>query len=100
MAALGLSRIANSLVGDASRRGVSGGEKKRVNIGVELMKQPRILFLDEVRILVLGCLPISENTLHLLHVVIFVANQRFRFSKRVCCDGKPSSFMSTRNDSW
>lgn len=48
MASLGLSRIANSLVGDATRRGVSGGEKKRVNIGVELMKQPRILFLDEV----------------------------------------------------
>ena len=51
MASLGLSRIANSLVGDASRRGVSGGEKKRVNIGLELMKRPKILFLDEV-----GCL--------------------------------------------
>lgn len=49
MASLGLSRIANSLVGDATRRGVSGGEKKRVNIGIELMKQPKILFLDEVR---------------------------------------------------
>ena len=35
MAALGLSRIANSLVGDARCRGVSGGEKKRVNIGLE-----------------------------------------------------------------
>lgn len=39
MAALALSRIANSLVGDATRRGVSGGEKKRVNIGLELMKR-------------------------------------------------------------
>lgn len=48
MASLGLCRIANSLVGDATRRGVSGGEKKRVNIGVEIMKQPKILFLDEV----------------------------------------------------
>lgn len=48
MAALGLSRIAKSLVGDAKRRGVSGGEKKRVNIGLELMKKPKILFLDEV----------------------------------------------------
>lgn len=47
MASLGLSRIANSLVGDAKRRGVSGGEKKRVNIGLELMKRPKILFLDE-----------------------------------------------------
>ena len=46
MAALGLSRIANSVVGDARRRGVSGGEKKRVNIGLELMKRPKILFLE------------------------------------------------------
>lgn len=47
LANLGLSRVADSLVGDVNRRGVSGGEKKRVNIGVELMKKPAILFLDE-----------------------------------------------------
>lgn len=47
MASLGLSRIVNSLVGDARRRGISGGEKKRVNIGLELMKKPNVLFLDE-----------------------------------------------------
>ena len=47
MASLGLSRIANSQVGDVTRRGISGGEKKRVNIGIELMSNPKILFLDE-----------------------------------------------------
>mmetsp|Transcript_15252 Transcript_15252/g.18569 ORF Transcript_15252/g.18569 Transcript_15252/m.18569 type:complete len:1068 (+) Transcript_15252:124-3327(+) len=47
MANLGLSRVADSLVGDVRTRGVSGGEKKRVNIGLELMAKPRILFLDE-----------------------------------------------------
>jgi ABC-type iron transport system FetAB ATPase subunit len=47
MASLGLSRVANSLVGDIKRRGVSGGEKKRVNIGLELMALPSVLFLDE-----------------------------------------------------
>lgn len=46
MASLGLSRIADSLVGDARRRGISGGEKKRVNVGIELMKRPRLLFLE------------------------------------------------------
>jgi ABC-type multidrug transport system ATPase subunit len=37
LAKLGLTRVANTIVGDVSRRGVSGGEKKRVNIGIELM---------------------------------------------------------------
>ena len=47
LASLGLSRVADSLVGDVKRRGVSGGEKKRVNIGLELMAKPSCLFLDE-----------------------------------------------------
>ncbi|CAB9504093.1 Putative white-brown complex homolog protein 30 [Seminavis robusta] len=47
LAKLGLARVANTIVGDVTRRGVSGGEKKRVNIGVELMGLPSIIFLDE-----------------------------------------------------
>ena len=43
LASLGLSRVANSIVGDVTRRGVSGGEKKRVNIGLELMSRPKAL---------------------------------------------------------
>lgn len=42
IANLGLARVANSPVGDVRRRGVSGGEKKRVNIGIELMAMPSI----------------------------------------------------------
>jgi ABC-type multidrug transport system ATPase subunit len=42
LANLGLARVANSPVGDIRRRGVSGGEKKRVNIGLELMALPSI----------------------------------------------------------
>jgi len=39
--------VRDSLVGDVGKRGVSGGQRKRVNIGVELMAMPKVLFLDE-----------------------------------------------------
>lgn len=45
--ALGLSNVKDNLVGDQERRGVSGGERKRVSIGVELIAAPRMLILDE-----------------------------------------------------
>ena len=45
---LGLGGVAVTQIGDESTRGVSGGQRKRVNIGMELVANPRILFLDEV----------------------------------------------------
>ncbi|NWS60829.1 ABCG2 protein, partial [Chunga burmeisteri] len=44
---LGLSKVADSKVGTQFARGVSGGERKRTNIGMELITDPAILFLDE-----------------------------------------------------
>jgi len=44
---LGLSRIADSRIGSTERRGISGGERRRLSIGLELMAQPSILILDE-----------------------------------------------------
>jgi ABC-type Mn2+/Zn2+ transport system ATPase subunit len=44
---LHLEKIANSIVGSVASRGISGGERKRVNIGLELCADPRLLFLDE-----------------------------------------------------
>nr|XP_014350846.1 PREDICTED: ATP-binding cassette sub-family G member 2 [Latimeria chalumnae] len=44
---LGLSKVANSKVGTQLIRGVSGGERKRTNIGMELIIDPPVLFLDE-----------------------------------------------------
>lgn len=44
---LGLSHRANTVVGDALLRGVSGGEKKRVTIGVEAIKDSAIFLMDE-----------------------------------------------------
>ena len=44
---LKLERCADTLVGDAVKRGISGGEKKRTSIGIELVVRPKVLFLDE-----------------------------------------------------
>ncbi len=44
---LGLSHIANSRIGDSDMRGISGGERKRVSIAIELVSDPMIIFLDE-----------------------------------------------------
>jgi ABC-type multidrug transport system ATPase subunit len=44
---LGLTHIQHSRVGNHTKRGISGGEKRRLSIGVELVTNPSILFLDE-----------------------------------------------------
>ncbi len=44
---LSLNKCADTIVGDAFHRGISGGEKKRTSIGIELISNPNLLFLDE-----------------------------------------------------
>ncbi|OEL22517.1 ABC transporter G family member 5 [Dichanthelium oligosanthes] len=44
---LGLRAAANTIIGDEGRRGVSGGERRRVSIGIDIIHDPIILFLDE-----------------------------------------------------
>ena len=44
---LGIDHVQHSIIGDERERGVSGGQRKRVNIGIELAALPRVLFLDE-----------------------------------------------------
>jgi len=47
LSSLGLFHIRNLQVGGTMSKTISGGERKRVNIGLELLRAPKILFVDE-----------------------------------------------------
>ncbi|UII25205.1 ATP-binding cassette domain-containing protein [Fulvivirga maritima] len=47
LANLGLIEIQNLKVGSPLEKTISGGQRKRVNIGLELLREPSVLFVDE-----------------------------------------------------
>jgi ABC-type multidrug transport system ATPase subunit len=44
---LGISETKNLKVGSPMQKTISGGQRKRLNIGLELLREPTILFVDE-----------------------------------------------------
>lgn len=44
---LSLKDCANTLIGSEFLKGISGGEKRRVSIGVQILTNPSVIFLDE-----------------------------------------------------
>ncbi|XP_026395835.1 ABC transporter G family member 20-like [Papaver somniferum] len=44
---LGLRNAAKTIIGDEDHRGISGGERRRVSIGANVIRDPILLFLDE-----------------------------------------------------
>lgn len=44
---LGLKDCADNLIGSETIKGISGGEKRRVSIAVQILTDPRVLLLDE-----------------------------------------------------
>lgn len=47
LADLGLSETRDLKVGNPLQKTISGGQRKRVNIGLELIREPAVLFVDE-----------------------------------------------------
>lgn len=44
---LGLKECADTLIGDDWIKGISGGEKRRVSVGCQLLLNPSVIFMDE-----------------------------------------------------
>lgn len=44
---LGLEKCKDTLIGDVNKKTISGGERKRCSIGVELITDPSVILLDE-----------------------------------------------------
>lgn len=49
IALLQIEHVQDVIIGDTQRKGISGGERKRVCVAVELLTAPKLIFLDEVR---------------------------------------------------
>ena len=47
LVAFGLQNQAETIVGTPIRKGISGGQKRRLSIASQLITSPKILFLDE-----------------------------------------------------
>lgn len=45
---LGLSEVADTIVGDAMTRGISGGQRKRVTTGEVLVGPQAVVLMDEI----------------------------------------------------
>lgn len=47
LVSLGLAEISHHKVGNPLEKIISGGQRKRLNIGLELLREPSVLFVDE-----------------------------------------------------
>lgn len=47
LADFGLFNVRDNLIGTSMKKGVSGGQKRRVSVAAQLVTGPRLLFLDE-----------------------------------------------------
>ncbi|XP_065876605.1 ABC transporter G family member 1-like [Euphorbia lathyris] len=67
---MGLQDCVNTRIGGWSKKGISGGQKRRVSICIEILTRPKLLFLDE---------PTSgldsASSYHVMNRIVKLANQ-------------------------
>lgn len=56
IAELGLRHVSDSKVGGVEVRGISGGERRRVSIGIQLLLNPGLIFIIYLqRLVIINC---------------------------------------------
>ncbi|XP_011038229.1 PREDICTED: ABC transporter G family member 10-like [Populus euphratica] len=72
---LGLEHVANVRIGSESNRGISGGEKRRVSVGVDLVHDPGVLLIDE---------PTSGlDSASALHIILLLKSMAIKQAKTI-----------------
>lgn len=87
---LKLESCRGSVIGNALRRGISGGQAKRVNIALALITRPRVIFLDE---------PTSGLDSRMANeVIVFLRELAMEGRTVVCTIHSPTGFAFERFD--
>lgn len=69
---LNIDRCENTVVGDAAIKGISGGERKRCAMAMEMITDPCVLFLDEPTSVINYIIFIHyRDWIHLLRIPLF-----------------------------
>lgn len=82
---MGLRSCKDTIVGDIFRKGISGGQKRRLSIAIELLSNPSILLLDE---------PTSGlDSSSTYNVMKFISNLCAEKKTVICTIHQPSSLV-------
>lgn len=106
---LNLQFAKNTKIGDELKRGISGGERKRTSIGVELISDPQIIFLDEpttgldsynaYEVIENLCTLAREDNRLIIFTIHQPSSEVFNLLDKICilADGKTIYFGPTKN---